>query len=96
MSTVNNIWVISMQNLLKTVPEVNMKVMKLLFDLVSKIVAASDVNLMTAKNMAIVLGPNLLKNPAANNPFAVIQDMALVNSIVCKIIDNIDALFGSR
>lgn len=88
-------WVSTVKSLLSNIPKVNLRVLKLLFDLAQAIVAKSDVNLMTSSNLAIVFGPNLLK-AREETLVSAMKDTPIVNSLVKKMIDCSTLLFGAH
>ena len=88
-------WVATVKSLLSNIPKVNLRVLKLLFDLAQAIVAKSEVNLMTSSNLAIVFGPNLLK-AREETLVSAMKDTPIVNSLVKKMIDCSALLFGEH
>lgn len=82
-------------------PDPNYETLKYLITHLLKIVDMSSVNLMGAKNLAVVFGPNLMKSPAEKtasengevNAVAELGDMALKNTVVEYMISNGSDLF---
>ena len=79
-------WGMTIKKLLSTLPEVNKRIAKIIFDLLYEFQLRSDVNLMTAANLSIVFAPNLLKS-RGENLVQVMQDTPIVTSLVKKMIE---------
>jgi hypothetical protein len=60
----------------------------------SRVAKAADKNNMRADNLAIVIGPNILKSPDAN-PAAVHKTFPRVFKVIELMIDNVDTVFAA-
>ncbi|KAG9302849.1 hypothetical protein G9A89_009626 [Geosiphon pyriformis] len=76
--------------LLSQLPKENYVTLKYLMHHLYRVKSNASENLMTAKNLAVVFGPTLLRGPNANTE---ILDMNLKNSVVEYIIQNTERLF---
>lgn len=74
-------------------PEENFVVLKFLMEFLNEVLEYSAVNKMTAMNLAIVFGPNLVwsKSQAAS-----LDAMAQINSFTLLLLENVGYLFGNR
>ncbi|KAJ7379055.1 Rho GTPase-activating protein 1 [Desmophyllum pertusum] len=74
-------------------PEENFVLLKFLMEFLNEVLEHSAVNKMTAKNLAIVFGPNLVwsKSQAAS-----LDGMAQINSFTLLLLENVSYLFGTR
>lgn len=74
-------------------PEENFVLLKFLMEFLDEVLSYSEVNKMTASNLAIVFGPNLLwsKSQAAS-----LDAMAQINSFTRLMLENASYLFGTR
>ena len=84
LASMDDAWITSIQNLLNTLPIENKRVFKKIMDLAHEIVQHSDKNLMSSKNIAIVLAPNLLRNKDQSNTVIVMKETGICNSIIKK------------
>lgn len=75
--------------LLTELPEINYEVLKYIIEFLTWVAAKSDVNKMTAPNLAIVFGPNLVWSRTQ----ASISSMAQINSFAKLLIDHYEELF---
>lgn len=73
------------QSLIEHLPKANQDLLKYLLNLTTSISAHSDINKMTASNLAIVLGPNILR-PEVEDPTTMMSDSKLVNEAMTTII----------
>lgn len=84
-----------MNALLSELPPANRKLLTLLLDLCSLLVQHTDKNMMTSKNLAIVLAPNILYQRAENfDPSSMATQMAKVNLVFSLMIDSYQKTSG--
>jgi Rho GTPase-activating protein 1 len=80
-------WSVTVHALMKKLPPTNKKILRHLFVLLRQVNAHADENMMTSRNLAIVFGPNVLRDNTEDTA-AVVLDAAKVNSIMRKMIDH--------
>lgn len=73
-------------------PEENFVVLKFLMEFLNEVLDYSAVNKMTAMNLAIVFGPNILWS---RSQAASIDAMAQINSFTLLLLENVSYLFGT-
>ena len=86
-------WVPTMLNLLATLPKENLLVMKVVFDLANEAQKHSAQSF--AKNLSIVLGPNLLRG-MNEDCITSMKNTPICNSLVRTMIENHAELFGDK
>jgi len=92
MKDMEDAWLSTISNLLCTLPEENLRVMKIIFDLAHDMQQHADTNLMDAKNLSIVLAPNLLRG-FNDDTLATMKDTPITNGLVRKMIEHYDTIF---
>eukprot|EP00013_Stygamoeba_regulata_P023485 CAMPEP_0177663090 /NCGR_PEP_ID=MMETSP0447-20121125/19725_1 /TAXON_ID=0 /ORGANISM="Stygamoeba regulata, Strain BSH-02190019" /LENGTH=492 /DNA_ID=CAMNT_0019168873 /DNA_START=73 /DNA_END=1551 /DNA_ORIENTATION=+ len=80
-------WTATVHGLMKKLPNTNKKILRQLFVLLREVNEQSDTNMMTSRNLAIVFGPNILRDNTEDTA-AVVLDAAKVNNIMRKMIDH--------
>ena len=88
------VWLFTVKKLLTSLPPVNQRVIRIIFELLSEFSKRSNVNLMTSSNLAIVFAPNLLRSRNENLLLAM-REIGWVNSLTAKMIDNYNSLWES-
>mmetsp|Transcript_31619 Transcript_31619/g.43389 ORF Transcript_31619/g.43389 Transcript_31619/m.43389 type:complete len:720 (-) Transcript_31619:213-2372(-) len=81
------------QELLEKIPKANYEILKRTMFLFRKILENESVTLMSTENLAIVMGPNLLKSPITN-PQKVLEEVEVVKRIVSFIIEQSPLIFN--
>lgn len=80
-------WVPAARDLVKKLPDANRLVLVKLLNLLGMIVGMSEVNKMTASNISIVFGPNLIRS-ATVDPMEAMEDAPRVNRCVCHMVEH--------
>lgn len=75
------------------VPRTSIILMKKLFELLNEIVKRSEVNKMTASNLAIVFGPNLLRSKE-ESPQLFLKHANVIPAIVKYLVESPDEIFS--
>lgn len=88
-------WNQTMLNLFATFPKENLLVMKEVFALANEAQKHTAENKMDAKNLSIVLAPNLLRGKD-EDCLTSMKNTPIINSIVRNIIENYDEFFGPK
>ncbi|PRP88853.1 hypothetical protein PROFUN_00321 [Planoprotostelium fungivorum] len=81
--------------LLKSLPPPNFTFFKHLTTMLSAIAASSDVNKMSFSNLAIVIGPNVMR-PKIQTTESIISDTNTINTIVELILRDSEFFFGGE
>eukprot|EP01087_Luapelamoeba_hula_P024092 TRINITY_DN9053_c0_g1_i3.p1 TRINITY_DN9053_c0_g1~~TRINITY_DN9053_c0_g1_i3.p1 ORF type:complete len:508 (-),score=67.27 TRINITY_DN9053_c0_g1_i3:548-2071(-) len=82
---------VDLAGLLNTIPACNRFLLKRLLLLLNRVAAYAQYNKMTAANLALIFGPNLLQAPQGS--LSVLTDMPLVNQVAANLIANCEELF---
>lgn len=88
----NHSYVEPIQRLLKKLPKINYQVTEATFNVLHMAQKYSDVNMMTCRNLAIVFGPNILRN-RNDTPLAALKDNAFITRVVELMIMEYEAIF---
>ncbi|ORZ06336.1 Rho GTPase activation protein [Lobosporangium transversale] len=80
------------RHLIEHMPYAHYQTVKLLLEHLRKVTFHERVNLMTAKNLSVVFGPTLMRNP---DPTREIEDMTLRNLVIEHLIINVHNLFDT-
>jgi len=79
----------------RQLPPENFALLREILYMAADFAALSDVNKMTSDNLAIVIGPNLLKSDSTDMALQV-QESQFVTDIFKKFIDNVPKIVGER
>ncbi|KAI1320641.1 hypothetical protein EDD11_000164 [Mortierella claussenii] len=79
------------QSLLERMPEAHYETLQTLLEHLNRVTEHDSVNLMHAKNLSVVFGPTLMRNP---DPSREILDMVYKNMTIEFLIVNTSKLFG--
>ncbi|XP_003388212.1 PREDICTED: rho GTPase-activating protein 1-like isoform X2 [Amphimedon queenslandica] len=80
------------KELLLSLPDLNYKIMKYLLEFIAKVLAHEEQNKMSANNLSIVFGPNLLWS---KNEVATLNSMSEINRFTSIIFTNPDVMSES-
>jgi hypothetical protein len=89
----NHAYVAPLQDLLQKLPTISYTVAKSMFHVLHEAAKYSDVNMMTCRNLAIVFGPNILRNKN-DTPLSALKDNGKITLVVETIIMEYEAIFG--
>ncbi|KAF9357072.1 hypothetical protein BGX26_004281 [Mortierella sp. AD094] len=78
------------RGLMERMPLAHYRTMKFLLEHLNRVTSCDDVNLMNAKNLSVVFGPTLMRNP---DPSKEIMDMTFKNMTIEYFINHTSELF---
>jgi len=82
------------KELIKSLPLANKTILKLLFELLSKVAGFESVNKMTPSNLAIVIAPNIMWTNKLQTTIDVINDSPPINQTASLLITQHSEIFG--
>eukprot|EP01126_Amoeba_proteus_P005737 TRINITY_DN11965_c0_g1_i9.p1 TRINITY_DN11965_c0_g1~~TRINITY_DN11965_c0_g1_i9.p1 ORF type:complete len:577 (+),score=140.89 TRINITY_DN11965_c0_g1_i9:1755-3485(+) len=85
----------NIQTALLLLPQFNRLLLETLARYLKRLCSYSKFTKMTSENLAIVIGPNILK-PRVHNPIVLISDAAHVSEVVQHLIERVDFLFSQK
>ncbi len=84
----------SLKATIRKLPSINHSTLALICKFLVLVASRSEINLMSANNLAIVFGPCLIAIPADDkNPVQVLKETLEANKIVRAMIDNYKSIF---
>jgi Rho GTPase-activating protein 1 len=88
----NHAYIEPIQRLLRRLPKINYAITETMFRVLNLAQKYSDINLMNSRNLAIVFGPNILRN-RNDTPLAALKDNGLITRVIEMIIVEYDNIF---
>ncbi|KAM9440626.1 uncharacterized protein arhgap20b [Clarias gariepinus] len=85
---------VSVKSVLAKLPQVNRTLLCYVFGVLHHIHTHSDVNQMTASNLALCITPNMLWRAPTSNPEQESQSTLEVAALICFLIENTPSIFG--
>jgi hypothetical protein len=78
---------------LKSLPQANKSILKILMALLAKVASFESSNKMTSSNLAIVIAPNIMWTNKHKSTIDVVTDTPAINQVACMLITNGASLF---